>query len=78
MPEGIKMKKKLIPRFLVRKGTILTDRPPQPAKYYWVEVFVWSAQQILTAVNLSFLEQSRYFSFKYLLNYSREAERTSF
>jgi hypothetical protein len=32
----------------------------------------------LTAVNLSFLDRSRYFSFKKLLIYPHEAERTPF
>jgi hypothetical protein len=39
---------------------------------------MWSAWQILSAVNLSFLDWSRYFSFKLLLNYPHEVEWTPF
>jgi hypothetical protein len=38
----------------------------------------WSAQLIPTAVNFVFLDRSRYFPFKQLLNYPYEAEWTLF
>jgi hypothetical protein len=50
---------------LVRKRTIPTDRPPLvgevSANLLRVEGVAWSAQQIPTAVNLAFLDRSRYF-----------------
>jgi hypothetical protein len=45
---------------LVRKGTILTERPPLVAEvsanFLRTEGVVWSAQRIPTAVNLGFLD----------------------
>jgi hypothetical protein len=50
---------------LVRKRTIPTERPPLvgevSANILQVEGFVWSSQRIPTAVNLSFIDRSRYF-----------------
>jgi hypothetical protein len=50
---------------LVRKRIIPTQRPPLvgevSAKLVRVEGVVWSAQRIPTAVNLGFLDRSRYF-----------------
>jgi hypothetical protein len=43
-----------------------------------VEGISWLAQRFPTDVNLGFLELSRYFSFKKLLNYSYEAESTPY
>jgi hypothetical protein len=43
-----------------------------------IEGVAWSAQRIPTAVNLDFLDQSRYFSIQVTLNYPREAEWTPF
>jgi hypothetical protein len=54
-------------RFLVHKQTILTMRPPWPAKYcrlMWVEGVAWSAQLIPTAFNLGFLDKCRYYFFQ--------------
>jgi hypothetical protein len=39
---------------------------------------MWSAQRIPTAVNFGFLDQSRHFPFKQILNYPHEAEWTPF
>jgi hypothetical protein len=50
---------------VVRKRTIPTERPPLvsevSAKLLRVDGVVWSAQRIPTAVNLGFLDRSRYF-----------------
>jgi hypothetical protein len=50
---------------LVHKWTMLTERLPHvgevSANFLWVEGVVWSAQRIPTAVNLGFLDRSRYF-----------------
>jgi hypothetical protein len=43
-----------------------------------LEVVKWWALRVPTAVNLSFLDRSRYFSFNYLLSYKHEAEWTPF
>ena len=53
---------------LVREGTIPTERPPPvgevSANFYGYRGVTWSAQRIPTAVNLCFLDRSRYFLFK--------------
>jgi hypothetical protein len=54
---------------LVRERTIPTERPPFLDKIYcqllWIEVCrVVSGGGSPTVINLSFLDQSRYFSFK--------------
>jgi hypothetical protein len=53
---------------LVRKRTIPTERPPLvgevSANLKRIEDVAWSAQRIPTAVNLGFLDRSRYFPFK--------------
>jgi hypothetical protein len=50
---------------LVRKRTIPTERPPLvgevSANFLRVEGVAWSVQRIPTAVNLGFLDRSRYF-----------------
>jgi hypothetical protein len=50
---------------LVRKRTIPTERPSLvdevSANILWIEGVTWSAQRIPTAVNLGFLDRSRYF-----------------
>jgi hypothetical protein len=50
---------------LVRKRTIPTERPPLvgevSANFLRVEGVAWSAQRIPTAINLGFLDRSRYF-----------------
>jgi hypothetical protein len=46
---------------VVRKRTIPTERPPLVGEVSTVEGVAWSAQGILTAVNLGFLDRSRYF-----------------
>jgi hypothetical protein len=64
---------------LVRKRTIPTKRPPLSAKQcrlLRVEGVTWSAQRIPTAVNLGFLDRSRFF--KQLLSCDHEAEWTPF
>jgi hypothetical protein len=43
---------------LVRERTIPTERPPPVGE---VSANFWSAQRIPTAVNLCFLDRSRYF-----------------
>jgi hypothetical protein len=43
-----------------------------------LEVVAWSAQQIPSAVNIGFIDQSRFSSFKELFNYPHEAEKTPF
>jgi hypothetical protein len=53
-------KKKLNSIALVRKRTILTERPPLAGEvsvnfFLWIEGVAWSAQLIPTAVNLAFL-----------------------
>jgi hypothetical protein len=52
--------------FQSRKRTIQTERPPLvgevSANFLRVESVAWSAQRIPTAVNLGFLDRSRYFS----------------
>jgi hypothetical protein len=57
--------KKLNSMAVVRKQTIPTERPPLfgeiSINLLRVEGFAWSAQQIPTAVNLGFLNRSRYF-----------------
>jgi hypothetical protein len=66
---------------LVRKRTIPTERPPLvgevSANLLPVEGVAWSAQRIPTAVNLRFLDRSRYFFFQ-LLKCPHEAEWTPF
>jgi hypothetical protein len=55
------------PWLLVRKWTIPTNRPPPQVKLVptlQVEGVAWSAQRIPTAVNLGFLDRSRYFFFQ--------------
>jgi hypothetical protein len=49
---------------LVRKRIIPTERPPlvSEVKLLRIEDVAWSAQRIPTAVNLGFLDWSRYFS----------------
>jgi hypothetical protein len=52
---------------LIRKPTVPTEWPPRPAKscpLLQLEDVVWSAQRIPSAVNLCFLERSRYILFK--------------
>ena len=53
---------------LVRERTIPTERPPPvgevSAQLLRIEGVTWSAQRIPTAVNLCFLDRSRYFLFK--------------
>ena len=60
--------KKLNPVALVRKRTIPTERPPPvgevSANFCGYRGVTWSAQRIPTAVNLCFLDRSRYFLFK--------------
>ena len=50
---------------LVRERTIPTERPPPvgevSANFWEQRCFTWSAQRIPTAVNLCFLDRSRYF-----------------
>jgi hypothetical protein len=50
---------------LVRKQTIPTERPPfvgeVSANFCRERGVAWSSQRITTAVNLSFLDRSRYF-----------------
>jgi hypothetical protein len=50
---------------LVRKQTILTERPPRvgevSANFLRIEVVALSAQRIPTAINLGFLDRIRYF-----------------
>jgi hypothetical protein len=50
---------------IVRKRTIPTERPPLvgevSANHLWVEGVAWTEQRIPTAVNLGFLDRSRYF-----------------
>jgi hypothetical protein len=41
-----------------------------------IEGVAWLAQRIPAAINLTFLDESRYFSFMWLLNYPHEAEWT--
>jgi hypothetical protein len=58
-------KKKMNSVAAVRKRTIPTERPPPfsevSAKLLLVNGVAWSAQRILTAVNLGFLDRTRYF-----------------
>jgi hypothetical protein len=57
-------KKKLNSVVVVRKRTIPTERPPlvdEVSANLRVEGVAWSAQRIPTAVNLGFLDRSRYF-----------------
>jgi hypothetical protein len=53
-------KLKLISVTLARKRTLPTERPPLvgevSAKFLRIEVVAWSAQRILMAVNLGFLD----------------------
>ena len=57
---------------LVHERTIPTERPPSvgefSANFCGQRGVTWSAQRIPTAGNLSFLDRSRYFLFKYLLS----------
>jgi hypothetical protein len=61
----VKSYPKLNSMALVRKRTIPTERPPlvgeASANFLRVEGVAWSAQRIPTAVNLGFLDRSRYF-----------------
>jgi hypothetical protein len=65
MKKDIKTKTKL-PWPLVRTRTIPTERPPLvgevSANFLQIDGVAWSVQRIPTAVNLSFLDRSRYFS----------------
>jgi hypothetical protein len=72
-------KGKQTPRPLVCMWTIPIERPlligEVSAKFCWYSGVAWSAQRFPTAINLSFLERSPYFSFM-LFNYPREGEWT--
>jgi hypothetical protein len=68
------VEKKQTPWPLVRKRTIPTERPPLvgeiQCQILWMEgCRLVSSGGSLTAVNLSFLDRSRHFSFKQLLIY---------
>jgi hypothetical protein len=52
-------------------------RPSGRHLIWLVERVACSAQRILTAVNVCFLDRGRHFSFKELLNYPHEAEWTT-
>jgi hypothetical protein len=60
---------------LNRNRTIPTEQMPRPAKLvpaFRLEGVVWSAQRFPTAVNLSFLDRSRYFFMQVAGNRTRD------
>jgi hypothetical protein len=68
-PNSVTLLLKKTPWLVVRELTVPTERPPLVDEIYcqllWVEgCRVVSAADPPTSVNLSFLDRSRYFSFK--------------
>jgi hypothetical protein len=45
---------------LVRERTVPTERPQLVGELFRIEGVAWSAQRILTVVNLGFLDRSRF------------------
>jgi hypothetical protein len=74
-------KTKQTPWSLVHKRTIPSDRhfsAKFSANFCGQRSVAWSVRRSPMVVNLSFLDRSRYFSFRYLLIYAHEAKWTLF